>query len=100
MALGRTIAELDAEMSSEEFTGWLAYYAIEPFGAERDNIHAGIIASTIANVDGGTRRTWTARDFMVIDKTARQDENTEKFIAGLRALAKPATTGGDSRVQS
>lgn len=75
-------------MSSDEFTHWIAYYSLEPFGQERDNIHAGIVASTLANINGGSRKTWTAKDFMVIDKVTRQKQSTAQFLTGLKALAK------------
>lgn len=36
-------------MSGREFKGWLAYYELEPFGAERDNWHMARVASILAN---------------------------------------------------
>lgn len=45
-----TVAELLARISSRELSEWMAYYSIEPFGAERDNLHAGIIASATVNL--------------------------------------------------
>lgn len=62
---------------------------MEPFGSERDNIHAGIIASTLANIHGGSKKTWSAKDFMVIDPITRRTQSTTQFVAGLKALAKP-----------
>jgi hypothetical protein len=37
-------------MSSAEFTDWIAYANLEPFGYDIENYRAGIIASTVANV--------------------------------------------------
>lgn len=37
-------------MSSAQFTEWLAYASIEPFGYEIENYRAGVIAATVANV--------------------------------------------------
>lgn len=45
-----TVSELLARVSSRELSEWMAYYSIEPFGAERDNLHAGIIASATVNL--------------------------------------------------
>ncbi len=40
-------------MSSREFTEWLAYDRLAPFGVERSDINAAIIAMTVARVMGG-----------------------------------------------
>ena len=44
---------------------WMAYCNIDPFGGERLDLHAGIVASTIANVNRKkSAKPYTARDFM------------------------------------
>ena len=46
-------------------TEWQIYEAIEPFGEQRADLRAGIIASTIANVNRGKgQKAFTATDFM------------------------------------
>ena len=40
--------ELKDRLTSQELRDWMAYYKIEPFGSERDNMHAAAIASTVA----------------------------------------------------
>lgn len=53
-------------MSSEELSMWMAYEVIEPFGETRADIRAGIIASTIANVNRGkNQKAFSPEDFMV-----------------------------------
>ena len=47
--MGATVAELQRRMSSREFTEWAVYYELEPFGEERADLRAGIVASTVAN---------------------------------------------------
>lgn len=43
----------------------MAYERIDPFGASRDDLRAGIIASTIANSNASKRsKTFSAFDFM------------------------------------
>jgi len=37
-------------MSAAEFAEWMAYYSLEPWGAEYDAYERALIASTIANV--------------------------------------------------
>jgi hypothetical protein len=52
-------------MSSLEFAEWMAYAGLEPFGEERADLRAGIIAATIANVHRpGERDPYTPTDFM------------------------------------
>lgn len=38
------------EMSWTQFVMWQRYYSLEPFGEERDDLRAGVIASTMANI--------------------------------------------------
>lgn len=40
-----------AHISSREFAEWMAFYGLEPFGAERADLRAAIIAKTIADVN-------------------------------------------------
>jgi hypothetical protein len=44
-----TVGELLARISSAELTEWMAFDAIDPFGEERADLRAGIIASVTAN---------------------------------------------------
>ena len=49
----------------EQFSEWHEYAQLEPFGAERDDLRAGIIASTIANANRTKKtRPFKATDFM------------------------------------
>lgn len=49
LALGRTVRELDA-MESAELTHWQAFYRRNPWGPERADLRAGIVAATVANL--------------------------------------------------
>lgn len=51
-----TVGELLARISSRELTEWMAYAQVEPFGEERGDLRAGIVASTIANVNRDTKK--------------------------------------------
>lgn len=54
-----------AGMSGEDLLEWQAYAALEPFGEERADLRAGIIAATVANgLAGGRGKRFEARDFM------------------------------------
>lgn len=53
-------------MSSAQLAEWMAYAKLEPFGEERADLRAGIIASVIANVnrDPKKQRPFKPEDFM------------------------------------
>ena len=52
-------------MDSKEFDLWIKYAELEPFGEERADLRAGIIASTIANVNRTKKdKPFQASDFM------------------------------------
>ena len=55
-------------MDSREFGEWMAFYKMNPWGSDRDNLHAGIIASTVANVNRNPKRKrdpYVAKDFLL-----------------------------------
>lgn len=52
-------------VSSAELSEWIEYYRLEPFGEERADLRAGIVASTIANCHVGKRgKAFKPSDFM------------------------------------
>ena len=54
-------------MSSREFTEWLAYYRLEPFGPEADDARMAHLMALIANVNRDPKRRktpWTPGDFL------------------------------------
>ena len=67
LALGRTVGELRAVLSHTEFREWCLYYQIEPWGEDRADLRAGIVASTVANVYArwvGDETSYRPIDFM------------------------------------
>jgi len=44
------VAEAQRWISSREFAEWMAYDRIDPFGAKRGDLQAGIVASTLVNL--------------------------------------------------
>jgi hypothetical protein len=64
LALGRTVADLLAGISSAELTEWEAYYQLEPFGELRGDLRAGIVASAIVNVMAELKTPLTPIAFM------------------------------------
>jgi hypothetical protein len=80
-----------------ELVEWMDEYRREPWGTWRENAHAAMIASTIANVFRGEKsRTYTADDFMFLEpevaaakREADQKRKTQMFIDYLTAVAIP-----------
>lgn len=72
-------------MPSSEFSEWLTYFSLEPFGTVRENYHAGLIASTVANCH--SKRTFQADDFMLKTETEIKRKKFENARAQFRALS-------------
>lgn len=64
MALGMSVCRAQQEIDSAEFAEWIAYDRMDPYGPERLDLHAGIVASTIASVNAGKGQTFRPSDFM------------------------------------
>lgn len=80
------MAELESQLSSSEFSEWIAFYSFEPFGAWRDNWHAAQLTALVYNVNRGKGNALSAGDFMYIDAESSQDKKDMEFIARLNAL--------------
>lgn len=60
-----SVKRAQCEIDSREFTEWMAYASLEPWGEPRADLRAGIVASTIANVNRSSdSEPFTPRDFM------------------------------------
>lgn len=66
-------------MTGQEFGEWMAFYELEPWGETRADIRAGVISSTIANVNRGKRtEPYKFTDFMLFqhkDEVEQQEES-------------------------
>jgi len=96
------VDRLLAELSTREFDEWLAYYQIEPWGEERGDVRAGIIASTIANVNRNPkqrRKPYSPKDFMpVYDKPPKRQQSTEEMLR-MAEMITAAMGGQDLRAK-
>ncbi len=93
LALGRTVSELDSSMTSAEFTEWMAYYAIEPFGQWRDNWHFAQLTALMFNVNCGKSSQLSTADFMYLDAAADQEKKDLEFVAKLNSLGTKKPNG-------
>lgn len=74
-----TVTQLLAATTSGELTEWMAFYQMEPFGAERGDLQAGIVAATVANVNRDPKKQkkpYSAQDFMPKFQGAGKAEKT------------------------
>tara|TARA_R100000700_G_scaffold31695_1_gene38824 strand:+ start:86 stop:340 length:255 start_codon:yes stop_codon:yes gene_type:complete len=80
-----TVRELLARIDSRELSEWMAYYEVNPFGSVRDDLQAGIVASTIANVNRGKNdKSFTPSDFMpYIDKPQQSEGDMQAVMDAL-----------------
>lgn len=92
LAIGATLTELNTRMGSREFALWNAYLQIQPRGPHRDNYHAAIIASLIANVHAPKGKKYKLTDFMLEDPSAKQARDFKSFVSKLRALSTTTKT--------
>ncbi len=65
------------EVSAGEFMEWMGEYQRDPWGEERADLRAGIVASTVANVHRTKGRSYKAPDFMPKFKPVRRQTQQE-----------------------
>jgi hypothetical protein len=56
LALGKTVRQLLAEISSAELNEWRAYSMLEPFGEQLADLRHGIALSALANLHRDPKR--------------------------------------------
>ena len=94
-----TVAELLSRVSAAELTEWEAFDRLDPFTRERDDLRAGIVASTIANVNRGKgKRAYTPKDFMP-DYRPKGARLAEKARAAIAAAAASAAAKSQRKVK-
>lgn len=80
------MAELERDLGAAEYDGWVRYYAEEPWGAYRDNLHAALIADTVARAHGGKKSKLS--DYILKPATVRRNEELAEGLARLRLFSK------------
>jgi len=62
---GCTVAEAQDRCDPREFDEWAIFWRLEPWGADAEDLRAGIVAAAVANFSGNADgTTWAAADFM------------------------------------
>ena len=67
----------------------MEYERLEPFGAPRDNYHAAIIATILANAYRDPKRpTVKMTEFFYVDPESAREASDMQFLSRLRVLKK------------
>ena len=86
LALGMTVREMLTRMSALELAEWQRYYDVEPFGEERADLRAAIVARVIAQSNGA--RQAKLDDFMPrFEPRETRPQTAADQMAVFRALA-------------
>lgn len=84
-------------LSSRQLSEWMAYDRLEPFGEERADLRAGVVASVIANVNRGKKgKAYSPQDFTLkfgeqeAEEPYKQStEEMKKIMMGMAEATKP-----------
>lgn len=94
------VGELLRRMSSRELSEWMAFFRLEPWGAEIEDWRFGMLASVIANANRDPkkrRKPYEPQDFMPQrDKPPADDQSWEEQARILEMWGRvlEATYGG------
>jgi hypothetical protein len=79
-----TVRGLLKTIDAKELEEWKAFYNIEPFGEERQDIRAAMICCTLANVNRGKNQT----AYKISDFLLRFDPKPEQTPEEMKAILK------------
>lgn len=75
-----------SEISSHTLSEWMAYARLEPWGEDRADLRAGIIASTMANSMRGKKgKPFKPQDFMPKFEPEDEEATAAMLMAKMRA---------------
>ncbi|HEF4773663.1 phage tail assembly protein T [Burkholderia multivorans] len=88
LRLGRTLAELRAQMSAAEFALWQAFDAESPISEERYDLHAAMVASAVFQAQGAKVKVADMMPKWGGESEDAQQTDDDPFFVGLMSLAK------------
>jgi hypothetical protein len=92
-----TVEEAQQRCSSEEFTYWLAYYRLEPWGEERADLRMAILDSLFYNANRGKGSgSKKPKDFM-LDFERNEQQSVEEMMLTCQMIAAANTKPPDGR---
>lgn len=95
-----SVKRAQREVDSAEFAEWMAYAEVEPFGPEREDQRAGIVAALIANVNRDSKKRpepYDVEDFLPRWETRVAPPPTEDVQLKDKLLAWAATMNADNQ---
>lgn len=88
ITFGRFPSEIERELSSSDYTDLMAYYRVEPWGPQRDNLHSAQIAALTYNANRGNGRPVKIDDFMFKPEVKIQRDADSSARAFLKSKVK------------
>lgn len=83
-----SVREAQARISSNEFSEWIAYSRIEPFGEERADLRSAINTTVLANANRSKgRRAFKVKDFMPRFDTKLEIQSPKHMQAMFRMMS-------------
>jgi len=88
--LGATVGELQERMSSAEFTHWIAFFSMEPWGYDVEMWQMGMISATSANAAGPRKggKAWRPDDFIPKKHEPSRGQSLAEQRAILQSMVK------------
>lgn len=91
LALGYTVAELEARLGAHELGEWIAYSRLEPFGQWRADRPVAILSALMANInrDPKKSKSYEPDDFMAVPPVVPPGQlsaGDRRAIGALKAL--------------
>lgn len=88
-----TVRELLAQIDSRELSEWWAFYQLEPWGCETEDLRSGVVAATVANANRDPKKRYRAyqpTDFMPSRgaPAAREEQSWEEQARILEAWGR------------
>lgn len=80
-------------MTWSEFLDWIAYYELEPFGPERADWNAAMVAATVANANRDPKnreKAFTVKDFIFKIEDKGQAADWQSMKARFQRVASVA----------
>ncbi|RQZ27309.1 DUF4035 domain-containing protein [Burkholderia sp. Bp9017] len=88
LRLGKTLAELRAQMSTAEFALWQALDAESPISDDRYDLHAAMVASAVFQAQGAKVKVADMMPNWGGDSVEVEEVADDPFFAGLMRLVE------------
>ena len=78
-----SVARCQQEVSADEFTEWIAFHSLDPWGRVRQDWGIALLASIVANANRGKGKKFSLQDFMPNWEKAGEQQTPEQMFATL-----------------